>query len=74
MIDWDVADEICHDSYTYRDLYIDSGKYSSLKEEILSNTDNEVSSMKMWTDMVILKAKQFLNTKKVKNMGVNWDI
>ena len=34
------GDDALHDSYTSRDLFIESGKYSSLKEEILSNIDN----------------------------------
>ena len=61
-------DRIRHDGYRYKDLFIDRGKYLDLKEEILSNSDNEIRNMKMWTNMVILKANQFINTTMVKNM------
>ena len=48
-------------------LYLKDGKkYIDLKEEILSNTDNEIVTVKIWNDMVILKAKEFIKTTKVK--------
>ena len=41
-------------SHKGSELFIGSGKYKSLKEEILSNQDNEISDIKMWNDDVIL--------------------
>ena len=49
-------------------FFIFNGKYSSLKDEILSNLDNEIDDIKTWNDEVILKAEQFINTAKVKSM------
>ena len=65
------SDWVIHDSYTRKDLFISGGKYLSLKEEILLNSDNEITNTKMWTNMVILKANQFFYTTKVKKMRAN---
>ena len=35
---------------------------------LYSNEGNEITDIKIWTNMVILKAKQFINTTKIKNM------
>ena len=67
------GNHVIQESYTMEDLFIESGKYLTLKEEILLNTDNEIENMKTWTERVILKANQFIHTTKVKNMKVDED-
>ena len=54
--------------YKESELFIEKGFYNSLKEEILSNKDNEISDIEIWNKNVILKANQFVNTKKVKSI------
>eukprot|EP01084_Bolivina_argentea_P253321 425472_1 len=50
--------------YSPFDLFIAKGKYSSLKDEILNNNDNEVGINEY--DFIIFKAKQYMVTDVVK--------
>ena len=66
---------IQYGSYKGSELFIKKGKYNSLKDEILSNIDNEINDIKKWNENVVLKANEFINTKRVKSMYVdNYDM
>ena len=59
------------DYYKQSELYVKRSKYNNLKDEILSNTDNEVNGPKIWNENVVSKATQFMDTLKVKTIKFN---
>eukprot|EP01084_Bolivina_argentea_P222838 377145_1 len=57
--------------YSQVELFIEKGKYLSLKEEILSNNDNEVGIKEY--NSIIIKTKQYMETERVKEMKCDFD-
>jgi len=56
--------------YLSSSLYIESAKYGSFKEELLYNTDNEITP-KIFNLDIVQKSNQYMITKKVRNMRFN---
>ena len=56
--------------YSVSDLYIKQGKYDNFKDEILEYSDgkNGDITMEIYKNKILLKAQEFMETKRVKNI------